>query len=482
MANPAQLHNKAQWRSQLWAGALLLFAIAALGTSLWPLAHRFTELDENLSHGFILAALFVVFYFNPHGEIRRLAHLSRSLIISGLVLSLVVGVLAALVQIDVVAQLSLIPLLFFALASLSNPAVASRFLGALGLLLFIVPVWEYLIPLLVVMSTLVVEQAVGLLRIPVDMQLNTLSLDKGTIIISDDCSGIRYLVIASCLGYLLCLINRYSLRQMAGVMAVAVMLGLLANWLRIVLIVIVGVQTDLQSPLMADHEYFGWVLFACLLLPALYFAPAIRSPKTAFPIISPNKWQSVITFGLLLTATLLTWTITTAASQISYSPIRDQLPYAFAPINADRAPIEIGSQHPNRQEFARLGDVYAQLDHYQPRTSQDKLVPYLPRRPKAEGWQLIEQTIQNQDISGQWLIWQNIASQEKAVTLRWFGLGNTLTAHRWQAKLHQTHARMAGVNQFTVFNLSMRCATDCDAEQEQLAREYRHLTSLLATP
>src|SRR5690606_5236609 len=107
-----------------------------------------------------------------------------------------------------------------------------------------------------------------------------------------------------------------------------------------------------------------------------------------------NKWQSVITLGLLLTATLLTWTITTAASQISYSPIRDQLPYAFAPINADRAPIEIGSQHPNRQEFARLGDVYAQLDHYQPRTSQDKLVPYLPRRPKAEGWQLIEQTIQ----------------------------------------------------------------------------------------
>lgn len=451
-----------------WIAGVLALSLFTLGPSLWPLVGRFFQFDENLSHGAILVALFVYFYFHPHQERFCLTWLSWRLSALGLAFSLSLGLLASVIPIDIVAQLTLIPILFFGLACLSDGTRASRFLGALGLLLFVIPWWEYTIPLLVSISSLVVEFGVGTLNIPVSLQMNTLILSQGTIIISDDCSGIRYLIIALCLGYLLCLINAYSPRQVTAVMGVALLLGLVANWLRIMVIVIVGVQTQLQSPLMSDHEYFGWILFACLLLPALYFAPAHKRIPPKAIAITPSPAQILVTVGLFVITLACYWSVQFISQQQPFKELRDQLPLAYAPINADRAPILLSSAAPQLQEFAQYQHTYVQLDHYQPSSPRGKLVPYLPRRPEATQWQLIDHHFFDENLPGQWLLWQHSTTQTQLITLRWFGLGSFHTNQLWQAKWRQTQARMSGVEHFTVFNLSRLCNDECHKEKPAL--------------
>src|SRR5690625_4993024 len=106
---------------------------------------------------------------------------------------------------------------------------------------------------------------------------NSIFIPYGHIIIAYGCSGLLYFVISLLLGYLLAYMNRYTERGFLVVLIVAATIGLIANWLRIFILIMIGYGTQMQSPLMADHELFGWILFASLRLPAVYFARVVNA-------------------------------------------------------------------------------------------------------------------------------------------------------------------------------------------------------------
>src|SRR5690606_14047274 len=117
---------------------------------------------------------------------------------------------------------------------------------------------------------------------------NNIFLPSGTIFIADGCSGLRYLIISLLIGYIMALMNHYRFMQSIGVLVIAVALGLVANWLRIYLLVLIGYLTDMQSSLMRDHETFGWIIFAMIMVPTVYFAPVVRRQLPVIVIPKPS--------------------------------------------------------------------------------------------------------------------------------------------------------------------------------------------------
>src|SRR5690606_37908570 len=148
----------------------------------------------------------------------------------------------------------------------------------------------------------------------------------------------------------------------------AVLLALLTNWLRIFLLVVIGYQTEMKSSLMEDHEFFGWVLFALVMLPAIYYAPVLP-PKAASHTESPFRVKPLLPFLALVRGpplTLLARTAVDAAPQFSLRSsegIAAVAPGPVMPVSYPARPLT-SPQHVMLQDVAIRGEraQYVKVD------------------------------------------------------------------------------------------------------------------------
>jgi len=140
----------------------------------------------------------------------------------------------------------------------------------LGLLIFSIPMWYSLTPVLQSLSTFAVERLLHLTSLTAFVEGNFILVPTGTIEIAGGCSGISYLLASlSFIGYVV-LSERLNWRGGGVFLAAAVLLALLANWVRIFIIILFGYFYGLEHPLVSEHVMFGWVLFGVLFAPFIY--------------------------------------------------------------------------------------------------------------------------------------------------------------------------------------------------------------------
>jgi len=156
-----------------------------------------------------------------------------------------------------------------------------------------VPVWELLNPLLQWMAVLVSQAVLGMLGVEATIRGTLIFLSSGTIEVADSCSGLHFLMvgltIAAC--YAFFFVKRR--RTQGRIVALAALLAILANWVRVVGLVIIGDATRMLSPLLADHELYGWIIFAVALacfFPLAYYIERreIRIGDEADTVGSPS--------------------------------------------------------------------------------------------------------------------------------------------------------------------------------------------------
>jgi exosortase/archaeosortase family protein len=64
--------------------------------------------------------------------------------------------------------------------------------------------------------------------------------------------------------------------------AVAVVVGMVANWIRVYVIIVAGYVTDMQHYLVqVDHLAFGWAVFSVAFLPVLWLGFRLERPALA---------------------------------------------------------------------------------------------------------------------------------------------------------------------------------------------------------
>lgn len=146
------------------------------------------------------------------------------------------------------------------------------------LILLALPVWAPLQPPLQAAATVAVETALRGLGIPTFVDGNFITIPNGTFQVEGGCSGLGFVLVSLSLAGYLAVDAGASLIRSLTALAAALALAILANWLRILLIVLVGHHLGMGHPLVAGHVAFGWVVYGLLFLP-FAFALAAYLPR-----------------------------------------------------------------------------------------------------------------------------------------------------------------------------------------------------------
>lgn len=260
-----------RWDAVLVAWSLLL-PIALYYPVASVLLGRWMRFDEAYSHGLVVLAMSLWFGV---GVLRRHRFSVRPAA-TGLVLAAVTSLGIALsqaVSVQITQQMGLVFLVWAMILGLIGWRAAWHFLFPVGLLAFAIPFWDYLAYSLQRVTTVVSGVLLGLRDIRFRIEGDTFIHleDVGIIEVANGCSGLRYLVIALLLA---AVFSRLYLRRpghWVAMVGIALFLALLTNWVRVSALVFIGYETVMQSPLLAQHELFGWILFAVALLPFFWF-------------------------------------------------------------------------------------------------------------------------------------------------------------------------------------------------------------------
>lgn len=406
---------------------------------------------------------------------------SSTLLLAAILVLLVGNLLAQLASITVLGYAFLLStmgalyLLFFKV----------RDMVTIGLILLMcalaLPVWDSLLEPLVVLASIVVTYLLSWFNIAILIEGNSITTPFGRILIAEGCSGIRYFLISIILASVVSKENHYSLMGTIAALFVGVAIGLIANWIRILLLVLIGYYTGMESSLMQDHEVFGWVVFAVTVVPLIYFAPQLK-PSTASAPRNPQKLAAGLVVVVFIFAVLhfgaTAWfnrapasNAETAAIQLDYWTLRD--------ISRDMRTLPIHAQDRLTWYYSRPNDLYVGLFNNKKTTPNDKLVPYISQSLVTSRWNFERNVNLQLDGFDSQLSAQIIKSSitpTRYVRLQLFNVGSNWTTSYSQAKLEQIPALLTGNNNFNYFLLWKACtSSDCVQAVDAISNELRSL-------
>lgn len=440
--------------------SLLAVFVALFYPTFEGLFARWIKWDESLSHGLLVNSIFIyLLYKSLPWKAEGNPRITSIILLFGLAVCSVAWFFFRVANISALEQSLLIVLLGCLYANSYGIKTAFSYRLLLLLPIFTIPVWDQLTTPLVNLSGLIVGKMVQLVALPAVIEGNSIFIPFGQIVIADGCSGLRYFEIALALAYIIGLLNNYSERKLIPTLIFAAALGLLANWIRIFILVLIGYESKMQSTLMANHEYFGWFVFGLMCLPAIYWAPVAKATIKIQSSDAHKPTQVIIPLCLLALGPMLNFFSVTTPSTSEFtkilSPKAVQVSERKIPLSIsapDNSFKEAGLFESNNLEF------YAQIDQYQRRTTTDKLVPYISRLYNSEEWMILES--KNIDLSNRTAkltIFRRKASDHKVVQLQWFEVGSYTATSITKAKLLQIPALLKGENNFKIITLQSTC-------------------------
>ncbi|WP_334013448.1 exosortase [Alteromonas sp. S167] len=240
----------------------------AFESTLASLHDLWTKNNETYSHGYILI-LFVCYAL--HAE-RHWASLSPSKM--AIPIGFLMGgawVAGNAVQILLLQQM-VVPLivatLMLAFVGLKN--VFKVWLPLLGLYLAI-PVMDVFISPLQNLTTYAVSIAVRGAGITAYIENFDIQLPFGTLRVAGGCAGLNYILAGLSIGLFYSYLNLVRARDKLLAVFLIIFLALVGNWIRVFALVMIAYNSEMQSSLVNDHGFFGWVIFAVLVVSYFIF-------------------------------------------------------------------------------------------------------------------------------------------------------------------------------------------------------------------
>lgn len=433
------------------------------------LAQAWLEFEQVLAHGLATALIFIgLLLIHPpksapnHTQLKPY-HLIGAIL---LVVTTLAWALLELVRIDTLAYLMLpAGVIAAAWALLGLPRTLS-FLPYVLLLSLSLPVWADMVPALVDLASIVVGTWVSWFGMTALIEGNSITLPYGRLLIADGCSGIRYFAISILLAMMTSILNDYRWRDWLLTLVIAMTLALIANWVRITILVVVAYETDMQSDMLTDHETMGWIVYGLFVLPALYFSPVRKRIAESTEAKSKLGLQktgiAAVVIALVLGPIAL---IITQPSSTVVSPWVVKLPNA-TPASADSMPIPLTLPNTLAQQVWSSDGAWISLAQSQKTTAEEKLVPYLRPPFDYSLWQI-------QESYGQGLVRvRNILNRKQVIVGQWYQVGSYRAWSYNEAKLLQVLAMLKGEQRFALVILQAECGqTECGNAVEQLKNQ-----------
>ncbi|HEX6721298.1 MAG TPA: EpsI family protein, partial [Burkholderiaceae bacterium] len=377
---------------------------------------------------------------------------------------------------------ALLPLIAFCAVWAAFGAAAMRYLWLPVLYAyFTVPVWDSLNALLQWLSAFAVRGVLSLIGLPVYFDGLHFQIPAGVFEIAGGCSGLHFFIVGVAIAVFYGELHRDRFATRLKLVALAIVMALLTNWLRIAIIIVAGHLTDMRHYLVSGEHYtFGWVMFAVAM--AIYFLIVRRwiaeAPATAEP---PSRAAPLAPLGVALACGTLAlpglwqWLDTTRAS--AQSAALADLPRTVAGWREVAAPPEPRpAEFINADGFAArtfYGDGAA-VDVYRAiylQQEQGRELAGYANRPQGPDMQSRSNVVapdgrwremKAQYLEGDdWLVWYV------------YRVGDHRDVDALRAQLRYGVASLGDDPLSSVLVLRTRCVRDCPAARARLARFAR---------
>jgi exosortase A len=293
---------------------LLLAALAVIGWAYresWLGLPRIWSSDATFSHGYLIVPIVLWLIWRVRREVAMVEWRPSLLGLLASVLCALAWMVARGTGVLVVEQLAtvaMVPALVLAVLG----ARATRVLAfPLAFLFFAVPLGKGLVPVLMQLTADLSVGALKLFGLPIYRSGLFISIPGGDFEVARACSGINYLITSVVLGSLYAYVTYRSWRKRLLFIAASIVVPILANGLRVFIIVVAAHYSDMRLGTGPDHVVFGRVMFLAILFAMFWVGrrwqdpdPTPVAPLPATPVrLAALDWFAAIAPVVLLAAT-----------------------------------------------------------------------------------------------------------------------------------------------------------------------------------
>ncbi|VXC20287.1 exosortase A [Massilia sp. 9I] len=217
-------------------------------------------------------------------------------------------------EVQVVMQYAFVSMFPLAALALLGPRLAAKFTFPLLFLLFAVPFGEIFVGPLIHYTADFTVWAVQATGIPVLRNGTRFELPSGSWSVVEACSGIRYLISSITLGCLYAYLTYRSNLRRAVFIGLAILVPIVANWLRAYGIVMIGHMSGMELATGVDHLVYGWLFFGIIMFIMFWIGSYWREDDAPAPAAVPVAAQhsrgplrSLVPMALAVVALAAVW-------------------------------------------------------------------------------------------------------------------------------------------------------------------------------
>lgn len=375
------------WRRTLaWLVTALAAVLLLYGPTFTAMVAIWARSDT-FAHAFLVPPIALWLAWRDRARLQALSPRPAPWVLLPMALAAGAWLAGDLAGVNAVTQLAATALLVLCVPALAGTAVARALLFPLAFLFFMVPIGEFVMPQLMQWTADVTVFALRSLGIPVYREGLQFVIPSGTWSVIEACSGVRYLIASFMVGTLFAYLSYRTLRRRLAFALVSLLVPIVANWLRAIMIVLLGHFSDNRIATGADHLLYGWVFFG-IVIGLMFFIGArwqespVAAPEPASVSPAPAGALAAAPWGtavLLLLVLLMPPALERGLAPVATSVPRLALPdLPGAPAAADAEPLHRPYFEGARAEAVRVygsgaGEVTVHVAYYRDQTYGHKL-------------------------------------------------------------------------------------------------------------
>lgn len=459
--------------STAWRQALPLL-LALIGWILfwyWDTAVAMANIwvrSETYTHAFVVPPISLWLIWRLRAQVLAEQPRASLLLAVPVIFTTFFWLLGELTAVNALTQFTLIATLVLAIMALLGIQVSKRIAFPLAFLFFAVPIGDFMMPKLMDWTAAFTVLALRATGIPVYQEGLQFVIPSGNWSVVEACSGIRYIIASVTVGTLFAYLNYVSLRRRLIFIGVAIIVPVVANWLRAYMIVMLGHLSGNKLAVGVDHLIYGWLFFGLVIMIMFMIgarwseepAEQAGAPETLAadaPLPVRNIWLTTVAIAFLA-----------VVGPLAYFAISKFDPAAPVHLQQLKLPVEWQETQP----FASWKPVYANpsaelqiavarqgkpvglyIAYYRNQDYQRKLVTstntlvvsndsvwsVVARQRSASNLNGLPPNIQTAQLLG-----KDSNPASRLIVWQWYWINGKLTSSDIEAKLHTALSRLSG--------------------------------------
>lgn len=290
-------------------------------------------------------------------------------------------------------------------------AISNCLKGPLLFLFFCIPFGDFLIPTLQQVTADLAVPLINLANIPVYRSGLYISIPTADFLVAEACSGIRFLISTITISVFYSLAYLSNIYKRTAFIILACALPILANAVRVFMIVFIAHYIDLESATGFDHLVYGWIFFSIVMFALIYFGGLIsKSEKpstfdeqneiTNLKNHSPSKPMYFLLIILSASGMALNVFYNSKAQVVANSIVKTNLTHTSINKSSNISPVFNNADNSYHEEFTEQNSSLYEFT-YLVEGNEKELVNFNNKFYQPDAWNLLEQSNDTLELNNQ---------------------------------------------------------------------------------